>query len=196
APCLTPFGRRLGGVKTTRRMDPCTMVNLQLEGLGKLLISENLRDILWTLEYTARHERVDPDRIGCVGLSLGGRMTTLAAAVEPRIKVAVIAGALNLLQERAMLGGAGCQVIPGLLAYGDIPEIAGLIAPRRVLWQVGADDRLMPAEWVAKALARLEPIYAAYGARDQVGVDRFAGGHEWHESGAKPVLDAELNPDQ
>ena len=60
------------------------------ELLGKLLMAENLRDILWSLDYLAGHETVDRERIGCVGLSLGGRMTMLAAAVEPRIRVAAM----------------------------------------------------------------------------------------------------------
>ncbi|HEX4149293.1 MAG TPA: alpha/beta hydrolase family protein [Pirellulales bacterium] len=180
-PGLTPFGRRLGIDKKSVKTDPCTVANLQLEQLGKLLIAENLRDILWTFAFLTQHAAVDRERIGCVGLSLGGRMTTLAAAVEPRIKVAVIAGALNCLQERAMVGKtAGCQVIPGLLQYGDIPEIAGLIAPRPCVWQVGSRDPHLPADWTSAALGRLEPIYAAFGAADQLIVDRFEGGHEWH----------------
>ena len=63
--------------------------------VGKLLIAENLRDALWAFEFLARNPKVDPGRIGCVGLSYGGRMTMLTAALEKRIRVAVISGALN-----------------------------------------------------------------------------------------------------
>src|SRR5262249_49173353 len=70
APCLTPFGRRLGTEKI-KRGDACTLVNLQLQHVGKLLIAENLRDCLWTLDFLAKHETVDNARLGCVGLSYG-----------------------------------------------------------------------------------------------------------------------------
>jgi dienelactone hydrolase len=157
------------------------------------LIAENLRDCLWTLDYLAGHEGVDADRLGCVGLSYGGRMTTLTAALDPRVRVAVIAGAMNVFQERAMRGStAGCQVIPGLLNYGDTPEIAGLIAPRTCLFSVGDQDGLLDPAWVEKFRERTQGVYAAYDAADQLHVDRFAGGHEWHGDVAHSLLDKGL----
>jgi len=192
APCLSPFGRRLGSRKDYTE-DACAVTFVRLQLLGKLLIAENLRDSLWALEYLARRPEVDAQRLGCVGLSYGGRMTTLTAALEPRIKVAVISGALNCLQERiAAHWGCGAQVIPGLLQYGDTPEIAGLIAPRYCLWEVGAKDSLLPAAWVEKSLARLEPVYRALGAADHLEVERFDGGHRWNGQRAYELIDAVL----
>jgi dienelactone hydrolase len=192
APCLTPFGRRLGNDKT-KRGDACTLANLLLQHVGKLLIAENLRDCLWTFEALASHPAVDAERLGCVGLSYGGRMTTLTAALEPRVRVAVIAGAMNVFQERAMSGAtSGCQVIPGLLNFGDMPEVGALIAPRPCLWTVGDADRLLKPDWVEKFHERLNRVYSAFGAADQLSVDRFAGGHEWHAEAANPVLDRAL----
>jgi hypothetical protein len=55
-------------------------------------------------------------------------MTMLAAALEPGIHVAVMSGALNCFQERVTHRySCGAQVIPGLLRYGDVPEIASLL---------------------------------------------------------------------
>jgi len=108
-------------------------------------------------------------------------MTMLAAALEPKIRVAVISGALNCLQERiAMRYSCGAQVIPGLLRFGDVPEIASLIAPRPCLWEVGSHDDLLPPRWVELALKRIGRAYAALGAKDQLLVDRFEGGHRWN----------------
>jgi dienelactone hydrolase len=190
APCLTPFGRRLGKPKSTKKGDPCTLANLQLQYLGKLLIAENLRDILWTLEFLVRQPTIEPLRIGCVGLSYGGRMTMLAAALEPRIRVAAIAGALNCFQERIPHGSAaGCQLIPGLLAYGDVPEISGLIAPRPCVWEAGSHDPHVPADWAEKAFARIQRPYAALGAAETLILDRFEGEHQWHGDVAYQVLE-------
>jgi dienelactone hydrolase len=190
---LTPFGRRLGNPDAYGRQDPCAVTFLRLQLLGKLLISENLRDALWALELLARHEAVDSRRLGCVGLSYGGRMTMLTAAVEPRIRVAVVSGALNCLQERiAGQYSCGAQVIPGLLQYGDVPEIASLIAPRPCLWEVGTKDSLLPARWVDQALERIGRAYRALGAADQLQVDRFEGGHRWNGKQAERLLDQVL----
>jgi dienelactone hydrolase len=179
APCLTPFGRRRGIAEP--RADACAQTFIGLQALGRLLIAENLRDVLWAVEALAGHPEVDADRLGCVGLSYGGRMTMFAAAVEPRIKVAVISGALNCLQERVANGfGSGCQTVPGLLTYGDVPEIAGLIAPRPCLWEIGSRDTLISPDWASAALTRIGRAYTALGVGDRLKVDRFEGGHQWH----------------
>ncbi len=192
-PCLTPFGVRLGKREIYEGEDPCAVTFVRLMLLGKLLISENLRDALWALELLARDGRVDSKRLACVGLSYGGRMTMLTAAIEPRVRVAVVSGALNLMQERISASySCGAQVIPGLLQYGDTPEIASLIAPRPCLWEIGTDDKLIPAERAEDALVRMRRAYKAWDAEDRLLVDRFKGGHRWNGEAAYRLLESRL----
>jgi dienelactone hydrolase len=189
-PCLTPFGRRLGDRAAYGKQDPCAVTFIRLQLLGKVLMAENLRDCLWGMELLARHPQVDAKRLACVGLSYGGRMTMLTAALEPRVRVAVISGALNVMQERVRARySCGAQVIPGLLRYGDVPEIGSLIAPRPCVWEVGSRDRLIAPRWADEALARMRRAYRAYDAEDRLHVDRFAGGHEWSGRVAYPLLE-------
>ena len=179
-PCLTPFGPRLDNREAYGKQDPCADSFIRLSLLGKLLIAENLRDCLWALDLLARDARVDAKRLGCVGLSYVGRMAMLTAALEPRIRVAVISGALNVMQERiAKPYSCGAQVIPGLLNYGDVPEIGSLIAPRLAIWEVGMRDGLIAPGWADEALARMRRAYGALGAGERLVVDRFDGGHVW-----------------
>ena len=188
-PCFTPFGRRLDDPKAYGGDDPCAVTFVRMQLLGKVLMAENLRDALWALELLARREDVDPDRLGCVGLSYGGRMAMLTAALEPRIRVVVISGALNVMQERIRgRYSCGAQVIPGLLEYGYEPEIASLIAPRPCLWEVGRQDSLMVKEWIEPALERIRRAYRALGALDKLRVDSFDGGHRWNGVEAYPLL--------
>jgi dienelactone hydrolase len=192
-PCLTPFGPRLGNREAYRKQDPCAITFIRLQLLGKLLIAENLRDCLWALELLARHPRVDAGRLGCAGLSYGGRMAMLTAALEPRVRVAVVSGALNVMQERvAGHYSCGAQVIPGLLNYGDVPEIGALIAPRLAIWEAGTRDGLIVPRWADEALARMRLAYKALGAPDRLLVDRFEGGHVWSGRLAYPQLEKAL----
>ena len=113
----------------------------------------------------------------------------LTAAVEPRIKVAIASGALNVMQER--IEGpysCGAQVIPGLLKYGDVPEIASLIAPRPCMWEVGEKDGLISPKWAQDALSRMERAYRSLGAEKNLLVDRFEGGHRWNGPAAYRLL--------
>lgn len=190
-PCFTPFGRRLDPKTRSGPSDPCAVEFVRLMFLGRTLLGENLRDAIWALNYALTRPDVAPERIGCVGLSYGGRMTMMVAALDPRIRVAVIAGARNLLQERIAGAGYGCgaQVIPGLLQYGDTPEIASLIAPRPVLWEVGSQDSLLrPPAWTDDAAERLLRGYTASGHPENLQFGLFAGAHVWNEELALPVL--------
>lgn len=200
-PCLTPFGDRLGGrtdfksVPQTGKADACADTFIRMSLLGKTLMGENLRDCLWSVELLTRHAEVDAEKIGCVGLSYGGRMTMLTAALEPRVKVCVISGALNAMQERiAKPYSCGAQIIPGLLQYGDVPEIASLIAPRTCVWEVGSQDSLIDPLWADDILLRQRRAYKALNAADKLSVDRFEGGHVWHGKGASIVLEKVLRP--
>lgn len=193
-PCLTPFGDRLGRREAFGQRDPCEDVFLRFLALGRVLIGENLRDSLWALNMLLSQEQADSDRAACVGLSYGGRMTMLTAAIEPRIRVAVISGALNVMQERlAQPYSCGAQIIPGLLHYGDVPEIASLIAPRHVVWEIGSRDSLIKPQWAEEALARMRRAYHALDADDRLMVDRFDGTHQWHGKMAYEVLQKALS---
>ncbi|HUQ91919.1 MAG TPA: hypothetical protein VM120_09570 [Bryobacteraceae bacterium] len=194
-PCFTPFGPRLGRREDYKGEDPCAVTFIRMQLFGKLLLSENLRDALWTIELLANHAAVNAQRIGCAGLSLGGRMTMMTAAVSPRVRVAVISGALNMLRER-VLGrySCGAQIIPGLLNDGDVPEIASLIAPRPCLWEVGLKDSLMVKEWIPPALEQMRKAWSSFGAGAQLDVDSFEGGHRWNGVKAHPLLATVLQP--
>ncbi|MDQ3621776.1 MAG: alpha/beta hydrolase family protein [Verrucomicrobiota bacterium] len=189
-PCFTPFGRRLDPRERERRTDPCAIAFVRLMFLGRTLLGENLRDALWALDYATARTDARADRVGCVGLSYGGRMTMVVTALDPRVRVAVISGALNVFQERVQGAGYSCgaQVIPGLLEFGDTPEIGALIAPRPVIWEAGRRDGLMVPGWLEKASARIEHAYAAAGKPENLEIHRFDGGHVWNGETAIPLL--------
>ncbi|MEZ5403049.1 MAG: hypothetical protein R2729_25445 [Bryobacteraceae bacterium] len=189
APCFTPFGRRLGDRKAYGGDDPCAVEFVRLQMLGRVLIAENLRDVLWSQALLERHPMAKANALGCVGLSYGGRMTMLATALSPRIRVAVVSGALNAMQERIRgRYSCGAQAIPGLLEHGDVPEIGALIAPRPCVWEVGNRDGLMVKDWIEPSWARIRSVYAALGAGDALELDRFDGAHQWHGERAYPLL--------
>lgn len=194
APCLIPLGQRSEAGKDPAS-DPCAVALVRLQALGRLPISENLRDLRWSLSFLQSRAEVDGDLLGCAGLSYGGRMTMLVTAVDDRIRVAAVSGALNLLQER-ILGAYSCgsQIIPGLLQIGDFSDIGCLIAPRPCVWEIGSEDQLIRQPWDGMFRGSLERAYLASGHPESLRFDQFQGGHQWHGTVAYQVFDAILRP--
>ena len=189
-PCFTPFGRRLDAKQRASGTDACAVEFVRLMMLGRTLVGENVRDAMWALDYASTRADARADRVGCVGLSNGGRLAMMVTALDPRVQVAVISGALNVFQERIQGANWSCgaQVIPGLLEIGDTPEIGSLIAPRPAIWEAGRKDPMAVTGWLEKAAARLQLAYDAAGKPENFQVHRFDGGHVWNGETAIPLL--------
>ena len=187
-PCMVPFGRRVDR-KRYGRTDPCATTFVRMQALGFTTMGQNLRDLKWCLDLLQSRPEVANDKFGCAGLSYGGRMTMLAAAMDERIKIAAVSGALNLLQER-IFGRYSCgsQIIPGLLQYGDYSEIGSLIAPRHAVWEVGSKDGLVVKGWDRKFKDRLSRAYKAASVSGRLKFDHFEGGHRWNGEVAYPLF--------
>ncbi|MDP7015856.1 MAG: alpha/beta hydrolase family protein [Pirellulaceae bacterium] len=192
APCMIPFGPRVDRERYGGN-DPCAVSFVRMQAIGRLPMTANLRDLRWALNLLEQHELVDGSKLGAAGLSYGGRMTMLVTAMDERVKVAAVSGALNLLQERMTLRhSCGSQLIPGLLLHGDYSEIGSLIAPRPCVWETGSTDSLIVPEWDELFRSRLRRAYQAAGHVDDLHFDRFEGGHVWSGKIAFPLFDQTL----
>jgi len=191
-PCMVPFGRRVNRSKYGGQ-DPCAVTLVRMQALGQLPITANLRDLRWCLDLLQSRPEVQADKLGCSGLSYGGRLTMMVTAMDNRIKVASVSGALNLLQERlSRRYSCGSQIIPKLLNYGDYSEIGSLIAPRPCVWETGSMDSLIVKPWDELFRKRLKNAYHALGEEKQLRFDQFEGGHRWNGKVAYPLFEKAL----
>jgi len=170
--------------------DPCNVIQNSVSRLGFNLLTLDVHDAGVVLDYLQERKEVDSNRLGMVGLSYGGRVTTFVAALDERVKVAVVSGALNCFVERIRArGSCGSQVVPGLLRYGDIPEVLGLVAPRPLMIERGLSDPLLPAEYFEEGFSRLRRVYDAAGAGNRLARDEFEGGHRFNGARSLPWLE-------
>src|SRR5919204_4481529 len=66
------FGERALGY-TSGGENGCNMVQVKAQLLGLNLLTLNVFDLSRCIDYLTTRPEVDPQRIGCVGLSYGGR---------------------------------------------------------------------------------------------------------------------------
>jgi dienelactone hydrolase len=130
-------------------------------------------DDMRTIDYLVTRDEVDPKRIGCLGISMGGYRTTYLAALDERIKSACIVGFMSSV--RPMIKAhvdthSWVHFLPGLHRLLDLPDVASLTAPRALMVQQCSQDRLFPPEGMKESVAKIAAVYEKAGLKD-----RFAG---------------------
>ncbi len=184
-PDLRGFGERHGEDYPDR--DRCNVNFLKGAMLGIFPLTLNIWDMMCCLDYLATLPGVDPERIGAMGLSFGGTMTTFLAALDHRVKAADIIGYINPFYEFAIKRAnfCGSQMVPFLFKYFDTADIAGLIAPRPLLLEMGKEDLCFLYTDQRKGHEQLARVYRGAGSESLLVVDDHSGGHEY--SGRKAV---------
>ena len=192
APDLRAFGERSDWNPPDRYDCDWNLVSATMAGFNPL--TQNLWDLRCALDVLAQHPLVDPQRIGAAGLSYGGTATLFLAAIDDRVKAAVVSGYFSswAAAHRVQWNMCGSQVLPGLLGRLEHVDLAALIAPRALLVETGTADQIFPVAAAREAFATLTKVYDALGARDRLVHDVFEAGHQWHGEQAYPFLDREL----
>jgi dienelactone hydrolase len=123
------------------------------------------------VDLLASLEEVDPERIGCIGLSGGGYRSTYLTGMEPRIRASVIVGWMTSLPTTVGMGRPVHRSLFdafGAHAYLDHPDIASLAAPNcRTLVQNCSRDSLFTTEGMESAAAKIQSVYAQLGHKDR-----------------------------
>lgn len=161
--------------------DQCNLHFLNAVMLGMTLLGMDVHDGRRTLDYLCEQPFVDPNRIGVMGLSFGGTMTTWMSICDDRIKAADIICYSDRFELFAIRRAnyCGSQMTPGLFNLCDLPDLQGLIAPRPLLVEIGISDKCFLADDAKSCYREVEKIYAAAGAGDRLELDLFEGGHAW-----------------
>jgi len=178
SPEVRDFGERAFG---KRGEMTCDRVYKLAAMLGKNLTGLRLWDFIRAIDYLETRQEVDPKRIACGGLSLGGELSMFLAAMEERIQCAFISGFVTTYEALEFrVNNCICYIIPGILNLCDMSDIVGLIAPRPVVVQSGIKDPWMPIYYTRQAFAEAQEIYQAAGASEKVVHDAFDGVHQFH----------------
>jgi dienelactone hydrolase len=122
-------------------------------------------DDMRAVDFLASRPEVDPARLGCVGLSLGGIRAAHLVAADPRLKAACITCWMTEFahQLHHHLHHTWMAFIPGLYPSLDLPDAAALHAPGALLVQQCRRDTLFPPDGMQGAVDKLAAIYAKAG---------------------------------
>jgi dienelactone hydrolase len=157
--------------------------------LGQTMIGWRVFDVMRTIDWIETRKELDSSRVGCMGISGGGTCTTFSAALEPRIKAAMISGYLNTFRDSIFsLSHCTDNYVPGILNWAEMYDVAGLIAPRPLFAESGTKDDIFPIEASRASFARVQKVYETLGAPDNCRHEVFEGEHSFHGVEGIPFL--------
>jgi dienelactone hydrolase len=163
------------------------------------------------IDYLVSRADVDPERIAVTGISGGGAATFWVAAADDRVKVAVpVSGMADLesyLPNRVINGHCDCMFLYNTFQW-PWTRIAGLVAPRPMLFVNSDKDPIFPMDANERIINRLERLYSLHESSDRVDAVVSVGGHAYREDirqaafrfinahlkgDARPVDDSEMD---
>jgi dienelactone hydrolase len=157
--------------------------------LGQTMIGWRVYDVIRTIDWIETRKELDPKRVGCMGISGGGTCTTFSAALEPRIRAALISGYVNTFRDSVMsLSHCIDNYVPGILNFAEMYDVAGLIAPRPLAVESGEQDNIFPIAASRASFARVRKVYQAFGAADLVHHETFDAAHSFSGKEGLPFL--------
>ena len=135
--------------------------------------------------------QVDPERIGCIGHSLGGHNTLFVAAFDERIKVAVTScgfTAFPKYYDGDLTGWTHAGYMPRIASvYGkdparmpfDFPEVLAAIAPRAVFINAPLRDGNFAVAGVRDCVDAARPVYALLHAEGRLVAQHPDSAHDF-----------------
>lgn len=157
--------------------------------LGQTMIGWRVYDVMRAIDWIETRKELDARRVGCMGISGGGTCTTFAAALEPRIRVALISGYLNTFRD-SIMSLAHCidNYVPGILNWAEMYDVAGLIAPRPLFAESGRKDPIFPIDASLSSFARVKKVYEVFDAAPNVQQEIFEDVHVFYGVHGLPFL--------
>jgi dienelactone hydrolase len=142
-------------------------------------------DDIRSVDYLVTRPEVDRERIGCVGLSVGGLRSCHLAALDDRIKAAVVVGWMASfpaqLQRHVRNTIGHTKLVPGLYREMDYPDVASLAMPAALLVINGKKDGLFEPGGVAKSFEKLNRCYKKAGIPERIKTSLYDAPHEFNE---------------
>lgn len=178
------FGERLSN-QLNAPTYPISCRHLSFEYLleGRTMLGERCWDGMVALTYLLNREDVIKETIGCSGHSGGATTALWLSAIDERIGVVVPSCYLCTLKDSILgMEHCECNYVPHILEYGELGDVAALIAPRPMHVIAGEKDPIFPIGGVYREYETLQKAYGLLGVEDRLSLTVHPGAHAYHHA--------------
>jgi len=141
---LVPFFTQRRAFSQPWLEDRAWLVRLGYQ-VGRHLIGSEVQQVSSAVDFLEKRQRVDPERIGVVGSGQGGLTALYSAALDTRIKAALVANYFDR-RERAAFDESEDRMLWKHLERSGDAEVAAAIAPRALVIDRGGPEVLSEFE--------------------------------------------------
>jgi dienelactone hydrolase len=157
--------------------------------LGQTMVGWRVYDVMRTVDWIETRPELDVSRVGCTGCSGGGTATLFSAALDTRIRAALVSSYLNTFRD-SIMSVSHCMdnYVPGILNWAEMYDVAGLIAPRPFCAESGERDTIFPVAAARASFERVRKVYDVFGAVEMTDHEVFDGPHSFSGKQGLPFL--------
>ena len=115
-----------------------------------------------SVDYLLTRPEVDPSRIGCIGLSIGGFRSAHLFGLDPRISVGIDAGWMTSYKKQLdnhLRHHTWMIYVPRQLEYLDLPDVVTLSVPKPLMIINCKKDRLYTIDAMQAAVDKITEVY-------------------------------------
>jgi len=188
------FGEREEKLLKQKIDNRCWDATMHALMFGHTLLAERMADVMRGIDLLYQFPYVDKKKIGCMGNSGGGKVTYYAACVDKRITLAVPSCYFCTYEDSIMkIGHCMDNYVPNALKYFEMADLAGLIAPRRLIIVAGKTDDIFPIHGVRKSFKKAKEIYKKTGVPENIKLIVGPEGHRFYADLTWPAIKAVMS---
>ena len=160
----------------------CRYTNLVATSLGRSVLGERVWDVSRSIDVLEQFPELDTSTIVITGNSGGGTASFYSACYDERITLSAPSCAFCNYKESILHWfHCLCNVIPNAPLNFEMGDLAGLIAPRKLMVIAGIKDDVFPYNGVMSGYAIAEKVYAKAGVSENLKLVTTPKHHYWCE---------------
>ena len=135
--------------------------------LGRTTVGERVWDMKKAIDVMENFPMVDTEKVIITGNQVGGVTAYYLAAYDDRVKISAPSSGFCSYKDSVMdISTTYCQVIPKVYLHFDMPDLAQLIAPRKLLIISDKNEEIYPIDKAIESFEKVKEIYTLYGAEE------------------------------
>jgi hypothetical protein len=139
--------------------------------LGTPLVGMHVWDLCRCVDYLSQRPDVEAQRIGLLAQGAGWFPALFTAAWDERVACTALSGAMSTYREWLVQTdlqpspAGGMPLLPGLLPWADLDDVACLVAPRPLMMRACLEGSLLPQRGAEELLGRTTAGYELMGEK-------------------------------